>query len=117
MILFLDAKTPIEDIFIDYIEIILATGEQVGLNWDFSGIDRFDYGFSAKYSGVYFGEENANGRIKELTEIKVVEIGYYTEKCVNSVIFEIQNMEFIDQGHSCQPSITYLTDYNLCFTG
>ena len=117
MTLFLDAKTPISDIFIDYIEVILASGEQVSLNWDYSGINRTDDGFSAKYSGVYFGEEYANGRIDELTKITIVEIGYYTETNDTPVSIEVQSMCFVDKERPCQPLIDYNNDYNLCFTG
>ena len=117
MTLFLDAKTPISDIFIDYIEVILASGEQVSLNWDYSGIDRSDEGFSAKYSGVYFGEEYAKGRINELQKITIVEIGYYTEITDTPATIEIEMMYFVDNEVPCQPLIDYANDYNLCFTG
>ena len=117
MTLFLDAKTPIPDIFIDYIEIILISGEQVSLNWDYSGIDRANDGFSAKYSGVYFGEEYANGRIDELKKITIMEIGYYTETEGVPVTIEIEEMLFVDNERRCQPLIDYTNDYNLYFTG
>jgi len=117
MILFFDAKTPVRDIFIDYIEVILASGEQVSLNWDYSGIDRTPDGFSAKYSGVYFGEEYANGRIEELKELTIVEIGYYTEMTDIPVSIEVETMYFVENEHPCYPLIDYTNDYSLCFTG
>lgn len=117
MTLFLDAKTPLWDIFIDYIEVILASGEQISLNWDYSGIDRTEDGFSAKYSGVYFGEVNARGRIDELKKISIVEIGYYTEITDTPATIEIEGMYFVDNEFPCQSLIDYTNDYNLCFTG
>jgi hypothetical protein len=115
MTLFLDAKTPVADIFIDYIEVILTTGEQVSLNWDYSGIDRFEGRFSAKYSGVYFGEEYANGRIEELKKIMIVEVGYYTETETRPESLEIESMYFVDRERTCYTE--YNQDFTMCFTG
>ena len=36
--LYLEAKTSIPDLFIDYIEVRLASGESASLNWDESEI-------------------------------------------------------------------------------
>ena len=36
MRLYLTAKTSIPDLFIDYIQVKLKSGEEVSLNWDFS---------------------------------------------------------------------------------
>ena len=115
MRLYLSANTNIPDIYIDYIEVILTTGEQVSLNWDYSDIDRSEDGFCARYKGVYFGEEYANGRLAELKEITIVEVGYYTEMDVEPVILEIEEMDFEDYGKNRISKIN--TDYELCFTG
>ena len=115
MRLYLSAKTNILDIYIDYIEIELSSGEQVSLNWDYSDIERFDDGFSARYKGVYFGEEYANGRLAELKEFKIAEIGYYTETTIEDVTIEIEEMDFEDYGNNFIPEINL--DYKLCFTG
>ena len=115
MTLFLEAKTPIIDLFIDYIEVVLVTGEQVSLNWDYSGIDRVNEGFSAKYSGVCFDEEYENGRIAELEIITIVEIGYYTEIQGSSVKLEIKGMYFVDNEKYCYPK--YNNDFDLYCTG
>ena len=34
MILYLDARTTVKDLIIDYIEVELANGETASLNWD-----------------------------------------------------------------------------------
>lgn len=48
---------------VDVIEVQLSNGEVVSLNWDESGIDRDNAGFSARYKGVCFDEEYADGRL------------------------------------------------------
>ena len=115
MRLYLSAKTGIPDIYIDYIEVILSSGEQVSLNWDYSDICREDDGFCARYKGVYFGEEYANGRLAELKKITIVEVGYYTETEDIPVTIEIEEMDFEDYGENCISEIN--NDYDLCFTG
>ena len=47
MILYLDARTTVKDLIIDYIEVELANGETASLNWDESEIERTGNGFSA----------------------------------------------------------------------
>ncbi len=69
MRLYLTAKTSIPDLFIDYIQVKLKSGEEVSLNWDYSDIERTSSGFSARYKGVYFDEAHANGRIDELQDM------------------------------------------------
>ncbi|MCI8471489.1 MAG: hypothetical protein HFE65_00100 [Clostridiales bacterium] len=57
MILYLSASTDLDDLVIDYIEIKLATGETVSLDWDESDIEQLDTGFHARYKGVFFDED------------------------------------------------------------
>ncbi len=57
MILFVSATTNCPDLFIDYIEVKLKTGECVSLNWDESEICREGEEYETRYKGVYFGEE------------------------------------------------------------
>lgn len=71
--LYLEAKTSIPDLFIDYIEVRLTSGESASLNWDESEIYRNPDGFGAKYKGVYFGEEPANGRLDELRSMVITD--------------------------------------------
>ena len=79
MTLYLEATTTIPDLFIDYIEVRLASGESASLNWDESEIYRNPDGFGAKYKGVYFGEEPANGRLDELCDMVITDIGLYSD--------------------------------------
>lgn len=95
MILYLDAKTNCSDLFVDFIEVQLASGKIVSLNWDESGIDRDDTGFSARYKGVYFGEEYANGCLDELHGMKIQTVQVYTETDV-PVAFQIGEILFDD---------------------
>ena len=94
MILYLSARTTVKDLMIDYIEVELASGETVSLNWDESDIGRTDDGFSARYKGLYFGEAYANGRLEQLQDMKITDIGLYPESdtplniCITSMEFE-----------------------------
>ena len=92
MTLYLEVTTTIPDLFIDYIEIRLASGESASLNWNESEIYRNPDGFGAKYKGVYFGEEPANGRLDELRDMVITDIGLYS----------ISEMEFVDNGRSLE---------------
>ncbi len=77
--LYLEAVTTIPDLFIDYIEVRLTSGESASLNWDESEIYRNADGFGARYKGVYFGEEPANGRLDELHDMVITDIGLYSD--------------------------------------
>ena len=94
MTLYLEATTTIPDLFIDYIEVRLSSGESASLNWDESEIYRNPDGFGAKYKGVYFGEEPANGRLDELRDMVITDIGLYSDT--------IPEMEFVDNGRSLE---------------
>lgn len=95
MRLYLTAKTSIPDLFIDYIQVKLKSGEEVSLNWDYSDIERTPSGFSARYKGVYFDEEHANGCIEELRDMKITDIGmYYESKHEQDIKIEV--MDFVD---------------------
>lgn len=102
MDLYLTVRTTIRDLVIDFIEVELTNGEVVSLNWDESGIERTADGFYACYSGVYFGEEYANGRIDELRSMRIAVLGIYTEEPNGSEI-TITEMSFEDAGNSYRP--------------
>lgn len=97
MILYLSVSTDLEDLVIDYIEVKLATGATISLNWDESDIERLDGGFRARYKGVYFNEEYANGKIGSLRKMQIDRIGIYTESGSYSDIV-ITEMIFEDAG-------------------
>jgi len=99
--LYLEATTTIPDLFIDYIEVRLASGENASLNWDESEIYRNPNGFGAKYKGVYFGEEPANGRLDELRDMVITDIGLYSDTIPETKI-TISEMEFVDNGRSLE---------------
>ena len=118
MRLYVNAKTNMRDLTIDYIEVILNSGEQVSLNWDWSDYWRDKSYFSARFKGVYFGEEYANGRVEDLKAITILEIGYYTEdKSEEEVTLEIEKITVEDYNLSCQPEIKYAEDFSLYYTG
>ena len=79
MQLYLTAKTDIDDLVIDYIEVELKNGRTVSLNWDGSFVERTSDGFCARYNGVCFDEDGAAGRLNELDGMKVLTVGTYSE--------------------------------------
>lgn len=96
MRLYLTAKTSIPDLYIDYIEVRLASGEEVSLNWDESDIARLPSGFSARYKGVCFDEEHANGKLEQLQNMQILDIGiYYESEHEPNIVIEI--MEFVEE--------------------
>lgn len=115
MILYLSASTDLKDLVIDYIEIQLVTGETVSLNWDESDIERLDNGFHARYKGVYFDEEYANGRLSSLCEMQIDKIGIYAEAGSYSDIV-ITEMIFEDVGeqYDLEHLLPYVTSMKEC---
>ena len=115
MILYLSASTDLEDLVIDYIEIKLVTGETVSLNWDESDIERLDTGFHARYKGVYFDEEYANGKLDSLREMQIDKIGIYAESGSYSDIV-IKEMIFEDAGeqYDLEHLLPYVTSMKGC---
>lgn len=79
MQLYLTAKTDIDDLVIDYIEVELKNGRTVSLNWDISYVDRTSDGFYGHYLGVCFDEDSAVGRLHELEGMKILTVGTYSE--------------------------------------
>lgn len=121
MRLYLDAKTSVSDLTIDYIEVELSTGETVSLNWDESEIARENNEFSARYKGVYFDENYANGKLKELKGMRITTIGYYTEDISATPIdhLTITAMEFEDGNEIYEmPDMPITIDANMLdYTG
>ena len=102
MKLYLSINTDIEDLEIDYIEVKLVTGETVMVEWDESDIAREDNGFDARYKGVYFDEEYANGKLSSLHEMQIEYINFHTESDNNSDIV-ITDMTFEDEEEQYTP--------------
>lgn len=115
MILYLSASTDLEDLVIDYIEIKLATGQTVSLNWDESDIERLDGGFNVRYKGIYFDEEYANGKLSSLREMQIEKIGIYAESGSYSDIV-ITEMIFEDAGeqYDLNHLLPYVTSMKEC---
>lgn len=104
MILYLTARTGLPDLTVDFIEVRLATGEIVSLTWDESEYGRDGGVFTAKYKGIYFGEDYANGRVKELHGMEIAQVGIYTEsKEADKAEIRITEMEFEDNGTCFKP--------------
>lgn len=101
MTLYLETATTIPGLFIDYIEVRLTSGESASLNWDESEIYRNPNGFGARYKGVYFDEEPANGRLDELHDMVITDIGLYSDTVPETQI-TVSEMEFVDEGRSLE---------------
>lgn len=114
MKLYLSVDTDIEDIEIDYIEVKLATGETVMVDWDESDIAREDNGFDVRYKGVYFNEEYANGKLSSLHGMQIGYINLYTESDNDSDIV-ITDMTFEDEGEQYTPE--HLLPYVISMEG
>ncbi len=115
MTLYLTVNTDLEDLMIDYIEVRLVTGETVSLNWDESEIGRSDSGFQARYKGVYFDEEYANGKLGSLRRMQIDKIGIYAESGSYSDIV-ITEMIFEDDGeqYDLEHFLPYVTNMGRC---
>lgn len=114
MVLYVTARTELTDIVIDYIEVKLAAGETVSLNWDESSIERNEDGFNARYKGVYFGDSYANSCLKELSGMRILMIGVYTEENDDSAL-TITRMLFEDAGAVYEPKdLPYRTRVKEC---
>lgn len=79
MRLYLEAKTAMKDLVIEYIEVRLVNGKTITLTWDESEFGIEDGVFTARYKGVFFDDNYGNGRYKELIGIQITEIGVYSE--------------------------------------
>ena len=108
MKLYLSADTDIEDVEIYYIEVKLATDETVTVDWDESDIAWEDNGFNARYKGVYFDEEYADGKLSSLHGMQIEYINLYTESDSDSDIV-ITDMTFEDEGERYTRSIFFLS--------
>ena len=65
MILEVTAKTKVADLTIDFIQVITRLGKSISIDWDTSFVTRTGDIFEARYVGVYFNEEYANGKLAE----------------------------------------------------
>jgi hypothetical protein len=96
MIMYLTARTKHPDIVIDYIEVKFSNEKVVSLSWDESDITRYEDGFNARYKGIYFNEEYANGRIGEMFNMEIVEVGVYYEDNEDLASIDILEIEIDD---------------------
>lgn len=99
MILYVQARSPIEDAVIDYIEMRSLCGKSVSLNWEYGYIERIGGAIHAQFVDVYFGDERADGRLGALTGMQVSEVGMYSDRQGEGEFpLIIERMEFYDRG-------------------
>lgn len=94
--LYLKVKTNVDDIVVDSMDVRLASGKDIRLTWDESDINRTAFGFQARCKGVCFDEEYANGRLKELYGMQILDITLSSESKVYSLFF-VEQIEFEDK--------------------
>lgn len=101
MTLLLTAATEVSDLVIDFIEARLTTGKTISLNWDRSWTERSKGHFVALYDGVCFGTKSAAGKIRKLKNMRVVNVGLYSEsEGEGNFQITIEKMEFYDRNKS-----------------
>ena len=101
MILYLEGKTKIPDLAIDFIEVVLTNGKIVSLTWDESDVKNEEGEYTTRYKGVYFDEEYANGKLDELCDLSISYISVYSESqdpvdlYISRLIFEDYEREYV----------------------
>ena len=101
MILYLEGKTKIPDLAIDFIEVVLTNGKIVSLTWDESDVKNEEGEYTTRYKGVYFDEEYANGKLDELRDLSISYISVYSESqdpvdlYISRLIFEDYEREHV----------------------
>lgn len=99
MTLYVTAKSPVQDLVIDFIEVRLRSGETVSLNWAASYVDRFGEQIRARYIGVCFNEDPAAGRLNELEGMQVESVGMYSDEHGEGEFpLTLEDMDFYDEG-------------------
>lgn len=105
MRLYIEAKTNIQDVVIDVLELKLHDGKIITLDWDESEHGVVNGIYSARFKGIsgcVEGEDDykyLNGEISLFKQpFEVSDIQLYTEEEVENDIFEILSMEFEDSG-------------------
>lgn len=89
MILILKAITKTPDLIINFIEVELQSGKTISLNWNESSVERIKDGFIAWYEGVCFDEDHADGKLDDLQNMQIVDIGLYSEsKAISDITIE-----------------------------
>ena len=96
MILYLEAKTNMGDVYIEFIEVKLNNDKVVSLTWDESCISREGDVFGARYKGVYFDEDYANGKIDLLKGACITYVELYYENEYENPYFILKDMFFED---------------------
>lgn len=104
MILYISAKTDVPDMIIDFLEIRLASGKVITVDWDESNITRTATGFFARYKGVYFDEKYANGKINILKGMRIESVCIYSESKEDPDVL-IEELQFLDAGRELQLSL------------
>ena len=114
MILEVTAKTKVADLTIDFIQVITRLGKSISIDWDTSFVTRTGDIFEARYVGVYFNEEYANGKLEDLENMTVDVVELYSEED-STMDIEIVEMIFYDEGRELTFKDVYKTEDNTMY--
>ena len=114
MILDVTAKTKVADLTIDFIQVITRLGKSISIDWDTSFVTRTGDIFEARYVGVYFNEEYANGKLEDLENMTVDVVELYSEED-STMDIEIVEMIFYDEGRELTFKDVYKTEDNTMY--
>ena len=81
MDLLVEAVTDVKDTWIDFIEIKLASGEVVLVDWETTDSASTEKGFSACYKGLSFSGEYADGCLDELKGVQLEYVEALSDSC------------------------------------
>lgn len=97
----LSVQTDKPDLYIDYIEATLWTGEKIAINWDRSYIERTKNGFYAQFVAVNYyddaSEESIYLHAEDIPGISIDEFGLYSD-IRGPIYFKLDEMEFEEDG-------------------
>lgn len=102
MIAYVKAITKSADACIDAIVLRKSNGDETILTWDESMVSRTDYGFEARYKGVYFDEVYANGKPEEVENATLSDVICYTDSLEDDSEVRIFSLEIIDESSVLQ---------------
>ena len=97
----LSVQTDKPDLYIDYIEATIRTGEKIAINWDKSYIERTENGFYAQFVAVNYYDDVLEESIylyaEDIPGISIDEFGLYSD-IRGPIYFKLDEMEFEEDG-------------------
>ena len=115
MNLYISAKSSVPDLVIEYIEIILANGRNVNVQWAESSVKREKDDYTICFKRIQFDYDNFNVTLADLKEFTISQIGLYSDTHSGKLGIEIEEMEFAEENEKYVRRDVYQTeDYDNC---